>query len=74
MIGIYKPVKGALRDLDRMVAGFTATYAISVHGRLRNFQQYFSYNVEVSFIFGGNNRCTRRKPQTCRKSLTNFIT
>ena len=27
----------------------------------------------VSFI-GGGNRSTRRKPPTCRKSLTNFIT
>ena len=27
----------------------------------------------VSFI-GGGNRSTRRKPLTCRKSLTNFIT
>ena len=27
----------------------------------------------VRFIDGGN-RITRRKPQTCRKSLTNFIT
>jgi hypothetical protein len=27
----------------------------------------------VSFI-GGGNRSTRRKPQTCCKSLTNFIT
>jgi hypothetical protein len=34
------------------------------------FQQYFSYVVAVSFIGGGN----QRKPQTCRKSLTNFIT
>jgi len=23
---------------------------------------------------GGGNRCTRRKPPACRKSLTNFIT
>jgi hypothetical protein len=29
--------------------------------------------VVVSFI-GGENRSTRRKPQTCHKSLTNFIT
>jgi len=29
--------------------------------------------VAVSFI-GGGNRSTRRKPPTCRKSLTNFIT
>jgi len=37
------------------------------------FQQYFSYIVAVSFIGGGNQR-TRRKPPTCRKSLTNLIT
>jgi hypothetical protein len=29
--------------------------------------------VAVSFI-GGGNRCTRRNPPICRKSLTNFIT
>jgi hypothetical protein len=43
------------------------------HGVRRHFQQYFSYIVAVSFIGGGNRR-TRRKPPTCRKSLTNFIT
>jgi len=32
-----------------------------------------SYIVAVSFIGGGNRR-TRRKPSTCCKSLTNFIT
>ena len=32
-------------------------------GVWRHFQQYFSYNVEVSFI-GGGNRSTRRKPLT----------
>ena len=32
---------------------------------------YFSYIMEVSFISGGN-WSTRRKPPTCRKSLTNF--
>ena len=36
-------------------------------------QQYFSYIEAVSFIGGGNKR-TRRKPPTCHKSLTNFIT
>ena len=35
--------------------------------------QYFSYIVAVRFI-GGGNRSTLRKPLTCRKSLTNFIT
>jgi len=33
----------------------------------------FHYIVAVTFI-GGGNRSTRRKPPTCRKSLTNFIT
>jgi len=32
----------------------------------------FSYIVAVNFI-GGRNRSTWRKPPTCRKSLTNFI-
>jgi hypothetical protein len=32
-----------------------------------------SYIVVVSLI-GGENRSTQRKPPTCRKSLTNFIT
>jgi hypothetical protein len=39
----------------------------------RNFQQYFSYTTAVSF-FGGENWSTQRKPLTCHKSLTNFIT
>jgi hypothetical protein len=39
----------------------------------RQYEQYFSYVVAVSFI-GGRNGSTRRKPPTCRKSLTNFIT
>jgi len=34
---------------------------------------YFSYIVAISFIEGGN-RSTRRKPSTCHKALTNFIT
>jgi len=37
------------------------------------FQQYFSYIVAVNFI-GGGNWSTQRKPSTCHKSLTNFIT
>ena len=43
------------------------------YGVLRHFQQYFSCIVVVSFI-GGGNQSTWRKPPTCRKSLTNFIT
>jgi len=34
---------------------------------LCHFQQYFSF-------IGGGSRSTRRKPPTCHKSLTNFIT
>jgi hypothetical protein len=34
---------------------------------------YFSYIVAVSLI-GGGNRSIRKKPPTCHKSLTNFIT
>jgi hypothetical protein len=34
---------------------------------------YFSYIVAVSFI-GGGNQSAQRKPLTCRKSLTHFIT
>ena len=37
------------------------------------FNKYFSYIVALSFI-GGGNWSTWRKPLTCRKSLTNFIT
>ena len=43
------------------------------YGAKRHFQQYFSYIVAVSFI-GAGNRSNRRKPPTCCKSLTNFIT
>ena len=38
---------------------------------LCHFQQYFNYIVEVSFI---GNCSRRRKPSTCNKSMTNFIT
>ena len=39
-------------------------------GLVYGVQQYFSNITVVSFI-GGGNRSTRRKPPTCRKSLTN---
>ena len=44
-----------------------------VNGWFMVFQQYFSYIVAVSFICGWNRRA-RRKPLTCRKSLTKLIT
>jgi hypothetical protein len=37
------------------------------------FNNIFGYIVAVRFI-GGGNRSTWRKPSTCRKLLTNFIT
>ena len=40
---------------------------------LCQFRQYFSYIMAVSFI-GGENWSAQRKPPTCRKWLTNFIT
>jgi hypothetical protein len=40
-------------------------------GVQRHCQQYFSYIAAASLIVGGN-RSTRRKPPTCRKSLTNL--
>ena len=43
----------------------------TVYGVLCHFQQYFSYIMVVSFI-GQGIQSTRRKPLTCRKSLTNF--
>jgi len=36
------------------------------------FQQYLGYIMAVRII-GGWNRSTRKKPLTCRNSLTNFI-
>jgi len=36
------------------------------------FNAIFSYIVAVSFI-GGGTQIIRRKPQTCPKSLTNYI-
>jgi hypothetical protein len=44
-----------------------------VYGVQRQFQQYFSYMVAISFI-GGVNQSTWRKPPICRISLTNCIT
>jgi len=43
------------------------------YGVQQHFQQHFSYIVAVSFIAKGK-RSTRKKPNTCHKSLTNFIT
>jgi len=38
---------------------------------IHHLQQYFSHIVVASFS-GGVNRSTRRKPPTCRKSVTNL--
>jgi hypothetical protein len=50
------------------MVGWLVGYGVS-----RHFQQYSSYIIAVSFIDGGN-QSTQRKPLTCRKSLTNFMT
>jgi hypothetical protein len=44
-----------------------------VYGVQCHFQQYLRYIVAVSLIDGGN-WSPQRKPRTCGKSLTNFIT
>ena len=53
--------------------GKKSEYGWLVYGVEHHFQQYSSYIVLVSFI-GWGNWSIRRKPQTCGKSLTNFIT
>ena len=55
-------------DIDLLISILRIIYGVYHH-----FQQHFSYIVAVSFI-GGGNWSTRRKPSTCRHSLTNFIT
>jgi hypothetical protein len=57
----YHSWNGGRRGRDRMVwwlMPFSTIFQLSI--------------VVVSFI-GGGNQSTRRKPLTCRKSLTNFI-
>ena len=49
-----------------------SVFFLGISGNL-HFQQYFNYIVAASFI-GGGNQSTWRKPPTCRKSPTNFIT
>jgi hypothetical protein len=39
------------------------------HGEVYLIQHYV-----IKFVHGGGNRSTQRKPLTCRKSLTNFMT
>jgi hypothetical protein len=57
-----------------IILSFTLIFSCKCH-----FQQYFSYKkhiyrgVAVSFT-GGGILCTQRKPQTYRKSQTNYIT
>jgi len=46
---------------------------IQIYHVLTPLSTLFSYIVAGSFI-GGENRSTRRKQHTFRKSLTNFIT
>ena len=43
------------------------------YGVYHQCQQYFTYIVAVSFI-DGVEWSTKRKPPTCHKSVTNFVT
>jgi hypothetical protein len=54
----YRPIPMACHGRDHILVGFITTNAISAYH---------------SFISGGN-WSTLKKPQSCRKSLTNFIT
>jgi len=54
-----------LIEMKKMQNVFCCFY----YGVKRHYQQYFCYIKAISFIGGGN----QSKPQTCRKSLTNFI-
>jgi len=69
-------VKNSVELLDKLKKALTTKdHVIWVRNILYNatFGNYFSYIMTVSFI-GGGNQSTWRKPLTCRKSLTNFIT
>jgi hypothetical protein len=64
-------VMGRGYNFATCLEGALVSYKVGV--RVIVFNATFSCIVEVSFIDGGN-RGTQRKPPTCRKSLTNFIT
>jgi len=69
---IFNLFRLILLNQDIISATFNNIYLYIVwfYGVQRHFQQFFSYNVAVNFIGGGN----RRKPPTYRKSQTIFIT
>ena len=73
-LGIPQKTCNTLKRTIRVSAYYTTIIIYHNHGYglrfKRHFQQYFSYIV--SFI-SGENRCIRRQPPICRKSLTNFI-
>ena len=63
-------IRKSLKNFWRTVSFIAILNRVGlVYGVKRHFQQYFSYIGVVSFI-GGGNRCTGRKPPTCRKSQT----
>jgi hypothetical protein len=82
----FSEIRYQLRDDSQAVWWMTTTYIRAYCGSWHKyilfvclmvfnatFKQYVSYIVAINFICGGNRR-TRRKPPTCRKSLTNFTT
>ena len=66
---VYRPTEVLLNVFNLQPSCLSTSIRFKVYGVKCHFQQYFSYIVAVSFIDGGNWR-TRRKSQTCRKSLT----
>ena len=65
--------KWKMYDIWRTSSDRKTLYGILVSVFSKEFQQYFSYIMTISFI-GGGNQSTQRKPPTCHKSLTHFIT
>ena len=74
---VFKPVlwgkTSPLSEIMQSVVQVISTCGVYGLRSLTPFHHYSSYIMAVSFI-GGGIRITRRKQQTCHKSLTNFST
>ena len=67
-----KKVKGHVINIPCNVQNYLHTFKISKKSRgLSPFSTIFQLSHGGQFYYGGN-RSTQRKPQNCRKSLTNF--
>jgi hypothetical protein len=62
-------------NFEMLVVIYIIKYYISVRAMVLNATfNYISVILWRSVFMGGGNRSTRRKPPTCRKSVTHFIT